>query len=124
MLLMKQRVAVGSEPNEPPADERQLVDRDPPTELGVGERLERRVGVRGVAQVLEIQLDREGIVDRALSSRCPAREGGPVDLVARDDLAQRPLERRDVELPVQPDDRLELVGDRGRVEVVEEADLL
>ena len=67
MLLMEERVSVGSEPNEAPADERQLVDRDPPAELGVAEG-EGRVGVKRVAQVLGIEIDRDG----SWISACPA----------------------------------------------------
>ncbi len=76
------------------------------------------------AQVLGIQRDRERVVDLGGPASALARESGPVDLVAGDDLAQRLRQGRDVELAVQPDDRLELVGHGGRVEVAEEADLL
>ena len=90
---MEEGMAGGSEPDQAPADQRQLVDRDPLAELGVRERGQRRVRVRRVAQVLQVELDRERLVDLGGPASVPAGEGGPVDLVARDDLAERPLER-------------------------------
>src|SRR5262249_15826035 len=92
-------------------------------ESQVGDLFEGEVRIPLASKIDRFEANREGVVDALNPAPVMGSEGRALDLVAANDLREGLLERLDVEGPLEPDERLELVWEGIRLELVEEAGL-